>query len=650
MFRSFGLFGVRFTFFSVSLALVALLACPVSAAQFDIQGPPGSMYFGASVTVLPNGNLVVTDYGAKNAGGDGVGAVYLYDPQGSPISVLTGSVQDDLWGVQITVLPSGNFVVVSDAWNNGPVHAAGAVTWVNGSMGLSGEVSSANSLVGTHYGDLVGAGGVVVLANGNYLVASDAWNGTRGAVTWANGDGGLSGEVSSENSLVGSASGDLVGIRYVGSIVALANGNYVVGSPEWSDVAGEGGAATWGDGTHGVTGEISASNSLLGSSEGDFVGFSIAALTNGNYVVASPGWSNGPVLHVGASTWANGANGIIGEVSAANSLIGSTANDKVASGTSAGLANQSIVPLANGNYVVCSASWNIAGAAQVGAATWGEGSTGIVGVVSPGNSLVGSTAEDRVCAGGVAALSNGNYVVQSHLWNAPGLAEAGAATWSNGSSGFAGVVSATNSLVGNAVSQHVGSVVTPLANGNYVVGRTNSQYGLYGSVTWANGLVGITGSIDFTNSLLSTDVTNAVGYVQALANGNYVVVSPNWGDGRGAVTWASGTAPITGTIGPQNSFVGAGADKIGDGGIYPFSDGSYAILSRMSDNSGTVTYSRGSGALLGSPTAFNSLYGVGYQVAVAYDSLRKRLIVGMGYNKNTVTVRDVDELFANGFD
>lgn len=51
---------------SLSLALYALiiglfLTITASASQTDIVGPAGNGTFGSTVTVLPNGNIVVTD-------------------------------------------------------------------------------------------------------------------------------------------------------------------------------------------------------------------------------------------------------------------------------------------------------------------------------------------------------------------------------------------------------------------------------------------------------------------------------------------------------------------------------------------------------------------------------------------------------------
>src|SRR5207253_1325187 len=149
--------------------------------------------------------------------------------------------------------------------------------------------------------------------NGSYVVTSSNWNGNRGAATWGSGTTGVTGEVSAANSLVGSTAGanpstsgspgDSVGSD---GVTALSNGNYVVGSSFWNTRHG---AATWGSGTVGVTGAISAANSLVGSAAGDGVGFAYP-LSNGNYVVASSNWGGS----MGAVTWANGATGAIGVV------------------------------------------------------------------------------------------------------------------------------------------------------------------------------------------------------------------------------------------------------------------------------------------------------------------------------------------------
>src|SRR4051812_4210996 len=87
---------------------LALLACAAqlyfagnarAATQIDIPGPSGSSAFGTSVTILPNGNIVVTDpyFDAPGPVAD-VGAVYLYNSAGGLISTLTGSTPNDRVG------------------------------------------------------------------------------------------------------------------------------------------------------------------------------------------------------------------------------------------------------------------------------------------------------------------------------------------------------------------------------------------------------------------------------------------------------------------------------------------------------------------------------------------------------------------------
>src|SRR5262249_5240867 len=136
---------------------------------------------------------------------------------------------------------------------------------------LVGSNPGDGNIAGPDPGDLVGYFGFTLLSNGDYVIVSPYWNGERGAGTWGDGSAGVRGIVSDANSLVGSNPGDRVGIgdSYL-SIIRLSNGNYVVDSPYWS---GERGAVTWGDGSAGVRGIVSDTNSLVGSNPGDRVGF-----------------------------------------------------------------------------------------------------------------------------------------------------------------------------------------------------------------------------------------------------------------------------------------------------------------------------------------------------------------------------------------
>jgi hypothetical protein len=342
---------------------------------------------------------------------------------------------------------------------------AGAVTWGSGISGVSGAVTSSNSLVGTQAYDYVGSD-VTALSNGNYVVNSAYWDNAgvvdAGAVTWVSGTSGTSGVVTSSNSLVGTTIYD-----YVGSygVTALSNGNYVVRSPTW-DNAGvmDAGAVTWGSGTSGVKGAVTSSNSLVGTKASDSVGWGVTALSNGNYVVSSPNWGNAGVTSAGAVTWGSGSSGGKGPVNSSNSLVGTQADDYV------GI--DGVTALSNGNYVVNSAQWANATMEAAGAVTWGNGTSGTSGAVTSSNSLVGTTAGDFVGrsfegSSSVTALSHGNYAVSSPTWDNAGVEDAGAVTWGNGTIGVKGAVTSSNSLVGLTSGTGLQDVVLDAVNGTY---------------------------------------------------------------------------------------------------------------------------------------------------------------------------------------
>jgi len=582
----------------------------------------GDQVGSGGVVALSNGNYVVSspdwnhpDTGAGNAGavtwGDGsTGITGEVTPDNSLVGTQTfdrvgfGIMGESVFG-GVVGLTNGNYVVSSFYWNNGGVGNAGAVTWGDGSTGITGEITPDNSLVGTQTNDQVGFGGVVGLTNDNYVVRSPYWNNEdrgadkAGAVTWGDGSTGITGAVTPDNSLVGTQAGDEVGSE---EVVALTNGNYVVSSPVWDNPdtgAGNAGAVTWGDGSTGITGAVTPDNSLVGTQDVNVVGRGgVVALENGNYVVSSPVWDNPDtgVRDVGAVTWGDGSTGITGAVTLDNSLVGSRENDSVGDG--------GLVGLTNGNYVVSSPGWDNGGVRDVGAVTWGDGSTGITGAVTPDNSLVGTRENDSVGyevrvglvntgggvnIDGVVGLTNGNYVVSSRFWDNGGVGNTGAVTWGNGSTGITGAITPDNSLVGTQTFDRVGfGGVVGLTNGNYVVsspGWNNGGIENVGAVTWGDGSTGITGAVTPDSSLVGTRENDNVGSgvvvgptygnylvsspnVVALENGNYLVSSPNWNNGgvenAGAVTWGNGTTGRTldgiNTINPQNSIVGRTAN------------------------------------------------------------------------------------------
>jgi hypothetical protein len=674
----------------LAVLLVCLAGCSVVfAGQIDIQGPPGSEEFGKSLVVLPNGNIVVWNPYQAIA----TGAVYLLSPNGDVLSELTGTgVTDKVGSGGIVVLANGNFVVVSPNWDGPNGGGKGAVTWVNGATGLSGPVSASNSLVGNvdgdRLGDRLGESGVVALSNGNYVVVSSSWsNGAfaqAGAITLGNGAGGSVGPVSISNSLVGSAASDQIGS---GGVVPLGNGNYVVCSPNWSSGAG---AATWVDGSAGMSGAITSSNSLIGALSDDYVCSNGAvALANGNYAVISPDWDSDH----GAVTWGSGGIGISGVVGAANSLLGAGTSDRVGSGGVIALTNgnyvvlspqaassrgaatwangdtgligtvgvsnslvgggsASSVGLSNGNYVVASPHWRNQGVTNAGATTWADGAVGLIGEVSASNSLVGSSPGDGISQN-IVPLSNGNYVVSTVYWDDGSIADVGAVTWC-GQSGCVGTISSANSLVGSTQDDElgaygIGNAVTALRNGNFVVACSSWDNGALvdaGAVTFGNGETGLTGTVSAANSLVGTHADDQIGAsgIIALSNGNYAIGSVAWDSGiignPGAVTWSSGTLGIAGTISQSNSLVGTTTGGGVGGPMKAFDGGYYGVA-----NNGAVTMARGDRPLLGPITSQNSIFGGS---TFDFDPFREQFVVGRP-SENIVSIRQFS-LFADGFD
>jgi filamentous hemagglutinin family protein len=583
--------------------------------------PNAGNNFGGNVLALYTGNVVVTSV-SDDFGGINAGAAYLYNlTTGGLISTLVGSsVMDSVGSAGIAVLANGNYVVRSGIWDNGSIVDASAMTFGNGVTGVSGTVSASNSLVGSTTGDNLSQNGIVTLANGNYLVRSSRWdNGSAvnaGAVTFGNGVTGTVGVVSAANSLIGSSAEDFVG---AGEVIALTNGNYVVTSHSWNNGSiGDAGAVTFGDGTTGTVGTVSAANSLIGTAANDRVGSGgVVALTNGNYVVTTYLWDNGSIVDAGAVTWVNGATGLIGSISASNSLVGTTANVQVGS--------TGVTALTNGNYVVTSSNWGNGLVANLGAITWGNGATGIAGAVSVNNSLVGTTANDSIGAAGVTKLTNGNYVVASSTWDNGSVLNAGAVTWGNGTTGTVGTVSASNSLVGTTAGDSVGATgVTALTNGNYVVASSlwdNGSIGNAGAVTWGDGTTGITGAVSASNSLVGSTASDNVGSARltALTNGNYVVISPVWDKGSianaGAVTWGNGAAGTVGAVSVSNSLIGTSSnDLVGINSVLALTNGNYIVRSSNWDrgsavNAGAVTFGNGVTGVIGPVSISNSLVG-----------------------------------------
>jgi hypothetical protein len=217
---------------------------------------------------------------------------------------------------------------------------------------------------------------------------------------WANGAADISGVISSENSLVGSQTGDEVGggIRNTEpSVVEVGDSNYLALSAYWRDgPTWKVGAVTWGNGEQGIVGPVSAQNSLIGTQENDYVGGidyapgeSVRILPGGNYVLSSPSWDNGSAVDAGALTWGSGNHPLVGRVSADNSLVGSQTRDRV--GWSSSWEKQKALVVVSGDLLVPLAGWDNGDAVDAGTVALIHNGGGPVGIVSCENSLCGTT-------------------------------------------------------------------------------------------------------------------------------------------------------------------------------------------------------------------------------------------------------------------
>ena len=712
-----------------ALGLLACVAAP-SVPALEIPTPANAQEFGAQVVFLDNGNIVVTAPGYDLPGAADVGAVFLYRSDGALISTLTGSTAGDRIGNYydpVIKLRNGHFVVRSIDWaRNANTPRAGAVTWINANTGLNGVVSAGNSLVGSATDDRVGANGVVALSNGhyvvsscglpnlppanysaatwsngnggtvgnvttanslmspgidvycqvyalpngNYVVANPGWkngaNNYAGAVTWGNGLGGTVGAVSVANSLVGGRAYDGVGHK----VVVLRNGNVVTATDGWDNVADglevDAGAATWMRGTGPTVGALSASNSLIGLNPGDRVGTDIVALSNGHYVVASPYWDDIGITDVGAVTWGNGATGTIGRVNANNSLLGTRQDDRI--GGAGPYSPRQVIALSNGHYAVSSPNWSTSTLPAVGAVTWVDGNGPRTGRVSAGNSLVGTSANDRVGAW-VAALSNGHYVASSLDWDHAQTPDVGAVTWRNGNGPSPGVVAASNSLIGTLANDRIGYTV-PLTNGNYVVWasyvdlNTNPPVRNVGAVTWCSGTGVTSAAVSTANSFVGSSQDDYVGMgVVALSNGNYVAGASFFDafgmENTGALTWGNGSTSGTGFVSSANSLVGSVAHDVIGSDVSATADGSYIIRSPDVDffvhDGGMIAFGARDGSTVGTTPSAISVLGAtpggGSSMVHDYDAVRERLIVGLpADNRIQIVSTNPNLLFRNGFE
>jgi hypothetical protein len=170
--------------------------------------------------------------------------------------------------------------------------------------------------------------------------------------------------------------------------------------------------------------------------------------------VASPYWANGAAANAGAVTHASLANGRTGEVSALNSLVGSTADDQVS--------NSGVIKIALGRVAIFSEDWSSSAARNVGAVTLADAAGSFKGAVSSVNSLIGSDQNDQIGyavnadpALTARALQNGYLLVQSPRYQSLSSPRTGAVSLIHARAGQAdqvGELTPKNSVFGNSSS------------------------------------------------------------------------------------------------------------------------------------------------------------------------------------------------------
>lgn len=287
---------------------------------------------------------------------------------------------------------------------DGATANVGAVTFCSGLTGCApGPVSTTSSLTGVAANDSIGStsgdnhqpnGAITALPNGSYTVSTYNYQSSRGAVTFCNASTGCTGmNVTAANSWLGSTSGQFFGQN---GVTALTNGSYVVQSSSWDvpSFTNAGAVTICTDAVAGCIGTASTAASFTGTSLSDEVGEYVTALPNGNFVIASPIWNGtSGAADRGAVTLCTPAGCASGSVSAANSMVGTTLNDRIGSSQNeVGSIFQRVLPHPDGSFSFLSADWNNGALNDSGAVTYVPAS-GAAGTLSSANSVFGLVAD-----------------------------------------------------------------------------------------------------------------------------------------------------------------------------------------------------------------------------------------------------------------
>jgi filamentous hemagglutinin family protein len=566
----------------------ATMAGTVSTAN-SLMGSQVGDLSGAAINFLTNSGQAYYNYGPyatqalvrMPSWSGATGAITLVDStaESAPTGLigagnsLVGSAPGDRAGTNSPAYYGSYFVLNTPNWSNGgTVASAGALTFVTYGSGLpTGTLGSANSLVGLQSNDLAGYSINDLYASGNYALLAPNYNGGAGAAAILPGSG-LSGTLSAANALVGSSSQDHVGSGGVYHLYGSNGYTDLVLSPSWSSATG---AITFVDGNGNLpTGTLSSANSLVGSAAGDQIGLNLSAnalteFANGNLLLISRSWGGGK----GAITLL-AAGQTSGVISASNSLTGVTSSDgagltvltlTTATGGVVGGGGQDSPLSLNACEGTCygqsytqSLVYNPYFNGGRGMVTYIDSSAASApaGVISASNSLVGSTAGDYVGSGGISTYTNGGIVIASPNWNG----SRGAITYMPQGSFTNGAVSSANSLVGVNAGDGVGSggisayysAASSELNTPAAYYSVNSSYGNgAGAVTFLTPS-SYTGTLSSANSLFGT--ATGTGYTQVQTDDATGLLQVRFSNGSGKVYYVDPTTAGNGSGGSGNLY------------------------------------------------------------------------------------------------
>ncbi|MCP4877680.1 MAG: hypothetical protein GY896_19670 [Gammaproteobacteria bacterium] len=540
-----------------------------SYSSFELLDPtPGAGdNFGESVAFLDNGNIVVTDPSDDSVVSGG-GAVHLFNSTTQAvIASLYGDAVNDSLGTNlgsggIWTLPNGNYVVISLFDDEGGIGDAGSVRLFDGTTGLQLGPTYAGDVAG----DMLGSGGIIELANGNFVILTPSDN--EGGLTNAGSVRLVNGATGAQvgTTLVGDLANDDLGS---GEFAVLTNGNFVVASPFDTEggIVGAGSVRL----ISGTTG-AQIGSAIVGDTTNDrFGNGEVIALGNGNYVFASPSDDEAGVVNAGSVRLVNGTTGV--QIGAA--LVGDVANDS--------LGSQGVTALSNNNFVIASSSDDEGGVVGAGSVRLASGVTG----AQIGATIAGDVTSDFLGSDGVTALSNGNFVIASHFDNEGGITDAGSVFLINGNTGAQ--IGAT--LSGSTTFDQLGNgTILAFSNGNYVVSSTLEDTGGVvdaGTVRLLNGATGV----QIGSTLAGDSAFDQLGSseVVRLANGNFAIASAN--DDEGGIANAGSVRLVSGTTGVQLGTAATGDlpnDNLGSDGLTALGNGNFVVDSAFDDEGGVA--------------------------------------------------------------